>query len=92
MLIGSDFNKRCERILLAAGEESGFEANAFIPVNSISDKLKLDRVEIRNMFQYLIDLKLIRIETIGGPELYGHISLTEKGLLKIRSIQNKIDQ
>lgn len=91
MLIGSDFNRRCEMILLAAGKESEYEADRKIDVSSLTQKLNLDRVEIRSMFQYLIDKKLIRIETIGGPQLYGHISLTGKGLMKIRAIQKRKD-
>lgn len=89
MLIGNTFNKRCEIILLTAGEESGFTAGKKVSVHKLADELDLDRVEIRNLFQYLIDLDFISVETIGGPVLYGHISLTKKGLLKIKSLRGK---
>lgn len=89
MLIGSDFNRRCETILLAAGEKCGFKAGEKIPVTELSDRLGLDRAEVRQMFQYMVDLKLIRVESIGGPTLYGHISLTKRGLLKINSLKEK---
>lgn len=92
MLIGSDFNRRCEKILMAAGRESGFTAEKKIPVEALAEKLKMDRVEIRNLFQYMIDLQFIRAESIGGPALYGHISLTKKGLLKIKSLMTGPDE
>lgn len=89
MLIGNNFNKLCEKILLAAGEQSGYEAEKRISVKKLSEDLNLGRTEIRNTFQYLSGLGFISIETIGGPHLYGHISLTKKGLLKLKSIQKK---
>jgi hypothetical protein len=89
MLIGNNFNKLCEKILLAAGEQSGYEPERKISVKKISEELNLDRTEIRNTFQYLTDLEFISVESIGGPLLYGHISLTKRGLLKLQSIQKK---
>lgn len=89
MLIGSDFNRRCETILLAAGDECELKPGEKISVADLADKLGLDRVELRHLFQYMVDLKLIRVESIGGPTLYGHISLTKQGMLKIRSIREK---
>jgi len=89
MLIGSDFNKRCEKILMAAGRECNYTLGTKISVEALTEELKLDRVEIRHFFQYMIDLKLIKIESIGGPALYGHISLTQKGLLKVKSLEKK---
>lgn len=91
MLIGSDFNKRCEKILLAAGREAEFKAGKKVSVEKLARKLNMDRVEIRNLFRYMTDLKFIEIVSIGGPVLYGHISLTEKGIGKINSFMNKPD-
>lgn len=91
MLIGSDFNRRCEKILIAAGRASGFKAEKKIPVKALAETLKMDRVEIRNLFQYMIDLQFIKVESIGGPALYGHISLTKKGLLKVKSLMKRPD-
>ncbi|WP_340103782.1 hypothetical protein [Rhodohalobacter sp. 8-1] len=73
---------------MTAGRESGFEAEKKIPVEALAETLKMDRVEIRNLFQYMIDLQFIKAESIGGPSLYGHISLTKKGLLKVKSLMN----
>jgi len=89
MLIGSDFNSKCSKILLLAAESSQFEANIKVSVQEISADLDIDRTEIRNMFQYLADLKLINVESIGGPLLYGHISLTPKGLIKVYAEEKK---
>ena len=91
MLIGSDFNRRSEKILLAAGREAEFTAGKKVSVEKLAHNLKMDRVEIRNLFQYLAELKLIVIESIGGPALYGHISLTQSGVNKIDSLKDRSD-
>lgn len=92
MLIGSDFNKRCEKILLAAGREAEFKSGKKVSVEKLAQKLNMDRVEIRNMFRYMTDLKFIEIISIGGPVLYGHISLTEKGIAKIQALKGRSGQ
>lgn len=89
MLIGSDFNRRCEMILLEAGYVSDFQAEVDISVDDLAEKLKMDRVEIRNLFKYMIDLGYIEVKSIGGPVLYGHISLTNKGLNKAVKLNNR---
>jgi len=89
MLIGRNFNKLCEKILLAAAEQADYGAGERVSVTELAERLDLDRAEVRNAFQYLADLDLISVETIGGPLLYGHISLTNKGLLKIKKMNNK---
>ena len=91
MLIGSDFNRQCEKILLAAGRDAEFTAGIKVSVEKLAQSLNMDRVEIRNLFQYLADLKLIVIESIGGPALYGHISLTQNGVNKIKSLKDSPD-
>jgi DNA-binding GntR family transcriptional regulator len=91
MQIGSEFNKRCEKILKAAGRESDFKSGKQISVEKLAEILHMDRVEIRNLFRYMIDLQLIKSESIGGPALYGHISLTEKGILKLKSLMKDSD-
>ncbi|CAN5437786.1 hypothetical protein BH23BAC3_BH23BAC3_02590 [soil metagenome] len=87
MLIGRNFNKLCEKILLVTGEQAVNTAGVKVSVTELAERLDLDRAEARNAFQYLADLDLISVETIGGPFLYGHISLTTKGLLKLKRIR-----
>lgn len=89
MLIGSDFNRRCEKILLAAGREAEFEAGVNIAVEKLAQAVKMDRAEIRNLFEYMIDLGFIEVKSIGGPVLYGHISLTDKGLKKAIKLRDR---
>jgi len=86
MLIGKSFNKRCEKILCTAAALSNHTQDISVSVVKLSEILDLDRVEIRHTFEYLIDLEMIRVESIGGPFLFGHISLTKKGLLKVKSL------
>ena len=88
MLIGSDFNKKCEKILKAVAGEIDYREGEKVPVEMLARDLKMDRVEIRTLFQYMVDLDLIKVESIGGPTLYGHISLTQKGVLKAKKLSD----
>ena len=88
MQIGSHFDRRCKKILLAAGREAEFTAGKKVSVEKLAQQMNMDRVEIKNLFQYMTNLKLIVIESIGGPLLYGEISLTKNGVNKIRSIKD----
>lgn len=53
-----------------------------IALEDINIDFNLDRAELRNVLEYLQALDFIDIETIGGPFLYGHITITEAGLKK----------
>ena len=89
MIIGRDFNKKCEQILIEAGKLSGMQPGIRVSVDHLNQDLNFDRIEIRNYFEYLSDRDLIGLATIGGPFLYGHISLTKKGLAKLSDLQVK---
>lgn len=85
MLIGKGFNKKCEHILEEAARISKFRTGYNISVEKLNEKLGFGRKEIKYYFEYMNDRKLIELTTIGGPYLYGHITLTAKGLAKIKS-------
>jgi hypothetical protein len=87
MLIGNEFNKKCELILREIGKLSGMKTDVRIGVELLNKELEFGRVELKNYFEYLNDRGLIELPTIGGPFLYGHISLSKKGISKIKSIQ-----
>ena len=89
MLIGKGFNKKCEQILIKAAEISDFETGYNISVEDLNKELDFGRKEIKYYFEYMSDQKLIELTTIGGPFLYGHITLTQKGIAKIRSLQKR---
>ena len=91
MLIGKGFNKKCEQILMKAAEISDYESGHNISVEELNENLGYGRKEIKYYFEYMNDQKLIDLTTIGGPYLYGHISLTQKGIAKIKSLQKKED-
>ncbi|MFU8811402.1 MAG: hypothetical protein ACNA78_00465 [Balneolaceae bacterium] len=65
---------------------SNGESGKTVSVEAIQSELKLDRVQIRNVFDYLQTIGLIRIESIGGEFLYGHISLTRQGVMKAATL------
>lgn len=89
MLIGKGFNKKCEKILRETAEISNYESGQDISVEEINKDLGFGRKEIRYYFEYMSDQNLIELTTIGGPFLYGHISLTQKGIAKIKTLQKK---
>lgn len=89
MLIGKGFNKKCEQILSEAAKISNHESGYIISVEELNKVLGFGRKEIRYYFEYMNDQELIELTTIGGPFLYGHITLTEKGVAKIKALQRK---
>lgn len=89
MLVGKEFSKKCERLLIESEKIFRENEKAHVSVEELNKILNLDRVEIKNLFQYLSELNYIIIESIGGSYLYGSISLSEKGLSKIESIKKK---
>lgn len=89
MLIGSEFSKKYQRFLKEIGSLSQQDTSKQIPVKKINDNLDWDRTEIKHVLEYLQELGLIKIETIGGPLLYGHITITKSGIEKYNSL---IDQ
>lgn len=89
MLVGKEFSLKCEDILVETEKISAQTDSTVVSVEELNKKLNYDRVEIKHLFNYLSDLNLIVIESIGGPCLYGDISLTEKGMSKIEIIKKK---
>jgi len=89
MIIGNVFNKKCEQILIAAFNLSKKEPGLAVSVVQLNEPLNYDRNEMRGYLEYLADNKLIELKSIGGPLLYGHISLTEKGLNKADELNNR---
>lgn len=61
---------------------SEYDTDRSIAVKTINESLEMDRTEIKNILEYLDDLGYLQIETIGGPLLYGHVSITAEGLKK----------
>ncbi|WP_445666334.1 hypothetical protein [Fodinibius sp. AD559] len=89
MIIGSEFSKKYQRILKEIGSLSQQDTSKQIPVKKINATLEWDRTEIKHVLEYLQELGLINIKTIGGPLLYGHVSITESGLKKYESLINR---
>ena len=87
MLIGKGFNKKCEEILSEAANISDNESGYSISVEELNKNLGFGRKEIRYYFEYMNDQNLIELTTIGGPFLYGHITLTEKGIAKVQALR-----
>lgn len=88
MIIGSEFSKKNQEYLKEICRLSQGDTGYKIPVQDINEKLELDRTELKNILEYLQELEFIEIATIGGPLLYGHITVTQKGLDKCAQISN----
>lgn len=88
MIIGSEFSKKYHGFLKEIGDLSKNDTTHKISVQDINSDLDLDRTEIKNVLEYLQELGYVNIETIGGPLLYGHITITEEGLEKYRELKN----
>lgn len=82
MLIGGDFNNRAKQLLSILSELSDNNTESKIPVEELVKELGSDRSELKNLLQYLEGRNLITIASIGGPFLYGHICITDKGIHK----------
>lgn len=82
MIIGNDFNSKAKSILKEMYTHSGGEAGVRVSVEMICKDLNIDKPEARNLFEYLQDKDCLKIETLGGAYLYGHVSLTKKGLAR----------
>ncbi|WP_073066514.1 hypothetical protein [Fodinibius roseus] len=86
MMIGSKFSKKYHHFLQKIGDLSGGDTSHKISVRKLNDNIRLDRTEIKNVLEYLQELGFITIETIGGPFLYGHITITKAGLRKYNEL------
>ncbi len=89
MIIGSEFGKKYQRILREIASISQEDTTKKIPVKKINVNLEWGRTEIKQVLEYLQELGLINIETIGGPFLYGHVTITESGLKKNKSLNDQ---
>ncbi|MEX0649184.1 MAG: hypothetical protein WEA56_15800 [Balneolaceae bacterium] len=87
MLIGGNFNNKCKKLLVETGLLSGMEPGKNISVQDLNKNLEFDRTELRGYLEHLSDQGYISLTTIGGPFLYGHISLTKRGLYKLEEFQ-----
>lgn len=86
MIIGSKFSKKYHQFLQNIGDLSEGDTSLKISVRKINNNLRLDRTEMKNVLEYLQELGFINIETIGGPFLYGHVTITDAGLQKYNEL------
>ncbi|TYP95039.1 hypothetical protein LX73_0334 [Fodinibius salinus] len=89
MIIGNKFSEKYHQFLIEIGKLANGDTSLKISVKDINTNLCLDRTEIKNLLEYLEELGYINIQTIGGPLLYGHISITESGLTKFRELEKQ---
>ena len=86
MLIGGDFNKKGKQLLSALAELSSGDTGTKISVKELNGTLNFGRNEIKNLLEYLESKECLEIATIGGPLLYGHVTITSKGLAKAEKV------
>lgn len=83
MLIGGDFNEKGKALLKELFRMSGGDTKSQVKVQDLNSVLDYERNEVKNLLEYLQDKDLAKIETIGGPFLYGHITISPKGIKKV---------
>lgn len=79
MLIGREFDEKSRHLLLGLQKWSSKHSEPLIRVDEVIGPLNLDRQVAREILEYLAEKKMITLETMGGPYLYGHVRLTVKG-------------
>ena len=89
MIIGKDFNENCKKLLIEAARLAENKSDKSISVSELNNQFDFERNEIKNYLEYLKEKSLIEIRSIGGPLLYGHISVTHSGLQKITELAKK---
>ncbi len=82
MIIGNDFSQKAKKVLKTISELSQGETDIRIEVKSVSKSMEIDKTEMKNLLEYLESKECIKIETMGGPFLYGDVSITKKGIAK----------
>jgi hypothetical protein len=82
VILGSDLNSKGKSILKAMYIHSNGEEGVRISVELLCKELEIDKTEAKNLFEYLQNKNCLKIETFGGAYLYGHVSLTKKGVAR----------
>ncbi|MDX1618025.1 MAG: hypothetical protein R3224_04520 [Balneolaceae bacterium] len=88
MIIGSEFNRNSRKLLKEIGRIAGGDRNLKIPVEQVNQELQFDRNTIKNQLEYLEALGYIKIATIGGALLYGHVRITYEGIRKYHQLRD----
>lgn len=88
MIIGSEFNKKSRNLLKEIGRIADDDKDLKLSVQEINESVKMDRTEIKNLLEYLDELGYIKIVTIGGPLLYGHVRITSRGVKKYHELRD----
>jgi len=86
MLIGTGFNDEHKKLLKNIADMSEGDPSKSVSVKEANKDLNLSRKDIKLKIEFLEALGLITINTIGGSLLYGHVSITEKGLKRVENI------
>lgn len=87
MLIGDDFSGKAKTLLRQIAAASNRDTGKKVDVKQLAETLKLDKTEMKNLLKYLENKEHIEIGSIGGPYLYGHITLTRRGLDKVKKLK-----
>ncbi len=86
MLIGDDFNQKCRLLLTRLATLSDNSPDNLVNVEKLNMPFGYDRNEVKSYLEYLKERGFINLRSIGGPLLYGHVSVTKKGLSKAKEL------
>lgn len=80
MEIGGNIDYHIQAFLIKLAQLSGYVAGSRVSVDDINESLNFSRIQIKDILDYATSVGYAQPETIGGKWLYGHVSITEKGL------------
>lgn len=86
MIIDSSSKHLVNTFLTKLAELSDYETGKRVSLEQMSSALSMESGELKEFVSYLSETGYIMIETIGGTFLYGHISITSKGLDRLKKI------
>jgi len=85
MKIGGESNQKIKKFLIEVERISEGDTEKKIDMNVINKELNYSRSELKNILDYLDKTGCVKPRTIGGKWLYGHVSITVKGLEKAKN-------
>lgn len=84
MIIDSSAKFQVNELLTTLAQLADNRTDELVSMESIKESSSLDIENIKEFVSYLSETGYVSVETIGGPYLYGHIAITEKGLDRLK--------
>ena len=84
MIIDSTAKNQVNELLTTVARLADNKTDQLVAMEAVKEASSMDVEDIKEFISYLSEAGYISIETIGGPYLYGHLAITEKGLDRLK--------